>query len=96
MIQILFTECQWGVTPIEGGIQVNLLHPHSKILAQAPFQGDSTFQLIKLAIEHGNLSKEQKAEIVPLLTEGIALPGRDFSIEQALRGDGKDKGGPQG
>lgn len=95
MIQIHFSECQWGVTPLEGGVQINLLHPDSKILAQAPFQGPAVMTLVKLIIEHGALSNDERRELMKDLTPGLELPGADVSIEDIMRGD-SSKGGPQG
>ena len=61
MITMYFTDCQWGVDPIDDGIQINLFEPDAKIVAQIPFTGEALKQLIELAA--GELTQSDREEI---------------------------------
>ena len=48
MINLYFTDCQWGTEPIDNGIQINLLEPDAKIMAQIPFSGEALTELARV------------------------------------------------
>lgn len=84
MIRVILTGVKWGIDPVDEGAQINLLDEQSGMLYHVPFTGDSLVALMTQLSEH--MSEEQKQAIAPLFqTNGLALPGRDFSVEDIVQ-----------
>ena len=65
VIRVSLTECQWGVEPIDNGVQINLLEPDANTMYQVPFSGDALGELMALIIPQ--LSPAQRAKAVEAL-----------------------------
>lgn len=72
MIRVIYDACKWGVTKVQGGVQLNVMDEGSGHMAHIPFTGDALRDLIHQA--SAGLSPEQKRELAPLFTSGIILP----------------------
>lgn len=92
MIRTIYAGVGWQVGPLpesetaRNGFQIDLMDPPQVV--HIPWQGpkdgdDVAVDLLKACIE--KLSDDQKRALLPSITGGIQLPGRDFD-STSLRG----------
>lgn len=76
---------KWGIDPIPNGAQINFLDEAGRVAFHIPFQGECIRDFVAALIEHG-LSEDQRRSLVPAITNGIHLPGRDFDPNSPPQG----------